>query len=68
VRLIGGVVQALGYGDLTSGDLYDSAVGAAVESLQKDLGTRADGIWGPSTHKLARAELATRLEWYDDAE
>jgi hypothetical protein len=66
VRLICGVVQALGYGDLTDDDLYDSAAGAAVERLQADLGAAADGIWGPQTHALVRAELTRQLNWYDD--
>ena len=68
VGLICGIVQALGYGDLSSDDLYDSAVAAAVKRLQSDLGSTADGIWGPNTHALALAALEKRLEWYDDAD
>lgn len=68
VRLISGVLQALGYGDLAADDLYDSDVAAAVEALQDDLGASVDGIWGPQTHKLAIAELVTRLEWYEHLE
>jgi len=64
VLLICGILQALGYGDLAADDLYDSAVAAAVEALQNELGTRVDGIWGPSTHSLAIAELTERLQWY----
>ena len=64
VRLICGILQTLGYGDLPAGDLYDAAVVEAVESLQDDLGAAVDGIWGPRTHKLATAELVKRLEWY----
>ncbi|MEN8240001.1 MAG: peptidoglycan-binding domain-containing protein [Actinomycetota bacterium] len=68
VRLICGVLQALGYGDLSSGPRYDSVVAAAVESFQKDAGASIDGVWGPETHELARKKLLERLAWYDDAE
>jgi hypothetical protein len=64
VQLICGIVQALGYADLPSSELYDSDVAAAVESLQKALGGTADGIWGPMTHTLARTELDAQLDWY----
>ena len=67
VRLISGVVQALGYGELSSDDLYDSDIEAAVKELQSYLGTDDDGIWGPNTHRLALAELDRRLRWYDEA-
>ena len=66
VQLICGIVQALGYAELPSSDLYDSDVAAAVENLQKALGGTADGIWGPKTHALARAELDARLDWYEN--
>ena len=68
VRIICGVLQALGYGGFTADDLYDSAVAGAVKQLQGDLGARVDGIWGPTTHGLARAELMERLEWYSETE
>jgi hypothetical protein len=68
VLLICGILQGLGYGDFTADGLYDSAVANAVERLQEDLGTRADGIWGPTTHGLARAQLMDRLRWYSDTE
>jgi hypothetical protein len=68
VQLICGILQALGYGDFTADDLYDSAVASAVEELQGDLGTSVDGIWGPTTHELARTQLMDRLEWYSDTE
>jgi len=66
VQLICGVVQALGYAELPSSDLYDSDVAAAVESLQEALGATPDGVWGPQTHALARTELDARLEWYEN--
>jgi hypothetical protein len=65
VQLICGIVQALGYAELPSSDLYDSDVAAAVENLQKALGGTADGIWGPKTHALARTALDARLDWYE---
>ena len=68
VGLICGVIQALGYGDLSSDGLYDSAVAAAVERFQGDVGASVDGIWGPQTHGLARTALVERLDWYDDSD
>jgi len=68
VRLICGVVQALGYGDLAADDLYDTDVANAVEALQEGLGATVDGIWGPDTHRLAVAELTRQLQWYGDNE
>jgi hypothetical protein len=66
VELICGVVQALGYGDLSADELYDSAVAAAVENLQEDVGATVDGIWGPRTHALAMARLESVADWYND--
>jgi len=68
VRLICGVLQGLGYGDLTADDLYDSAVARAVEQFQQDLGARIDGIWGPRTHRLAVSRLDEQLAWYNEAD
>jgi hypothetical protein len=68
VRLICGILQALGYGDFSVDDLYDSGVASAVEALQEDLGAEVDGIWGPRTHALAREHLMDRLQWYDEIE
>jgi len=66
VRLICGVVQVLGYGDMSPTDVYDGAVVDAVERFQADAGTKPDGIWGPQTHGLAVRALNQRLDWYAD--
>lgn len=61
VVVIRGVLQALGYGDLSSSEAYNTKVAEAVLAFQTDERIRIDGIWGPETHATAQARLGIVL-------
>lgn len=62
VSVIRGILQALGYGDFTPSDLYNSKVANAVLAFQEKEKIRVDGIWGPETHSSAQARLDVELQ------
>lgn len=57
VAVIRGVLQALGYGEFSSSEAYNTKVTEAVLAFQTDERIRIDGIWGPETHAAAEARL-----------
>lgn len=61
VVVVRGILQALGFGNLADGDLYNAEVESAVREMQKDFDIGRDGKWGPESHKMALAQLEIAL-------
>jgi peptidoglycan hydrolase-like protein with peptidoglycan-binding domain len=62
VRVVRGVLQALGFGTLTQSEFYNAEVADAVRTLQRAEKIEIDGIWGPTTHSHAIMRIQAELE------